>query len=58
MKALITSTLDELIKVFAKSMVSEGKPARSVMEGYLQKLCDEAVEQRDRRIIMLIKGQE
>ncbi|KKM16618.1 hypothetical protein LCGC14_1684050 [marine sediment metagenome] len=57
MKALITSTLNDLLKVFAQSMAAEGKPKRSVMEGYLQKLCDEAVAQRDREIIMLVKGQ-
>ena len=55
MNALITSTLNELLKVFARSMATEGKPARSVMEGHLKKLCDEAVDQRDREIIMLIK---
>lgn len=58
MNALITSTLDELLKVFARSMAAEGKPAKSVMEGHLKKLCDEVVAQRDRRIIMLIKDQK
>ena len=58
MKALITSTLNDLLTLFARSMAVEGKPAKSVMEGHLQKLCDEAVAQRDRRIIMLIKGEE
>ena len=58
MNALITSTLDELLKVFARSMASEGKPAKSVMEGHLQKLWDEAEGQRDRSIIMLIKNQK
>ena len=58
MNALISSTLDELLKIFARSMAAEGKPARSVMEGHLHKLCDEAVAQRDRGIIMLIKNEK
>ena len=58
MKALISSTLDELLKVFALSMASEGKPHRSVMEGHLQLLVDEAQAQRDRRIVMLVNGAE
>ena len=56
MDALITSTLKELLQAFAVSMTSEGKPNKSFMEAKLQSLCDEAVAQRDRKIIMLIKG--
>lgn len=56
MNALIGSTLDDLLTLFARTMASEGKPRRSAMEAKLQHLCDEAVKQRDRSIIMLING--
>lgn len=56
MKALITSTLKDLLVNFATTMAAEGKPNRPFMERKLQTLCDEAVAQRNREIIMLIKG--
>jgi len=58
MKALISSTLTDLLVIFARSMAAEGKPNKPAMEEKLKCLCDEAVSQRDREIITQIKGQK